>query len=85
MDLTDELESSPSFAENKVKLTGYRLLNMSIIAGFGITKAILTYRGYSVVPTALDLLLGVFFAIGCVPSSSNSTSGLKPNDIGCIG
>ncbi|KAH9985921.1 hypothetical protein BJV77DRAFT_1071211 [Russula vinacea] len=37
-----------------VKLTGYRLLNMSVVFVFGITKAILTYMGQSAVPTTLD-------------------------------
>ncbi len=42
MDLTDDLELYLSFTRRKEKLTGYRLFNGVIIAGFGITKAILS-------------------------------------------
>jgi len=41
-----------------VKLTGYRLLNMSVIFDFCLAKAILTYMGQSVAPTTLDLVAG---------------------------
>jgi hypothetical protein len=41
-----------------VKLTVYRLLNMSVVSVFGITKAILTYMGQSVAPTTLDWIAG---------------------------
>jgi hypothetical protein len=46
-----------------VKLTGYRLLNMSAVFVFGITKAILTYMGQSSVPTTLDWVSGAFLAV----------------------
>ena len=46
-----------------VKLTGYRLLNMSVVFAFGITKAILTYMGQSVAPTTLDWVSGAFLAL----------------------
>jgi hypothetical protein len=46
-----------------VKLTGYRLLNMSVVFAFGITKAILTYMGQSVAPTTLDWVAGVLLTI----------------------
>ena len=39
MDPSDDLrlEPAPPFAERKVKLTGYRLLNVSVIGGFGVS------------------------------------------------
>ncbi|KAF8460710.1 hypothetical protein DFH94DRAFT_123393 [Russula ochroleuca] len=46
-----------------VKLTGYRLLNMSVVFVFGLTKAILTYMGWSVMPTTLDWVSGAFLAV----------------------
>jgi hypothetical protein len=46
-----------------VKLTGYRLLNMSVVFVFGITKAILTYMGQSALPTTLDWVSGAFLAV----------------------
>ncbi|KAI9459827.1 hypothetical protein F5148DRAFT_274400 [Russula earlei] len=46
-----------------VKLTGYRLLNMSVVFLFGLTKAILTYMGQSAAPTTLDWILGSFLAV----------------------
>ncbi len=46
-----------------VKLTGYRLLNMSVVIIFATVKAILTYMGRSVMPTTLDWLSGGFLAI----------------------
>ena len=41
-----------------VKLTGYRLLNMSVIFAFGTSKAILTYMGRSAMPTTLEFIGG---------------------------
>ncbi|KAH9987632.1 hypothetical protein BJV74DRAFT_796472 [Russula compacta] len=46
-----------------VDLTGYHLLNMAVILAFGIPKAVLSYRGESVMPTTLDLLSGTFLAV----------------------
>ena len=46
-----------------VKLTGYRLLNMSVVFIFGMAKAILTYMGRSAVPTTLDWIGGAFLAV----------------------
>jgi len=42
----------------RVKLTGYRLLNMNAVFTFGMTKAILTYMGRSAMPTTLDWIGG---------------------------
>ena len=46
-----------------VKLTGYRLLNISVILAFGISKAVFAYRGQSVVPTTLEWVAGTFLAL----------------------
>ncbi|TDL14462.1 hypothetical protein BD410DRAFT_681061, partial [Rickenella mellea] len=45
------------------KLTGYRIILISLTALFGISKAILSYRGQSVAPTSLELLFGVVCSI----------------------
>ena len=47
----------------RVKLTGYRLLNMSVVFTFGVAKAILTYMGESAMPTTLDWIGGAFLAV----------------------
>jgi hypothetical protein len=41
------------------KLTGYRLLYIVLTAGFGISKAVLSYEGYSTAPNTLDWIYGV--------------------------
>jgi len=41
-----------------VELTGYRLLNMSVVFAFCLSKGILTYMGRSVMPTTLDWISG---------------------------
>ncbi|KAI0247225.1 hypothetical protein BJV78DRAFT_953998 [Lactifluus subvellereus] len=46
-----------------VKLTAYRLLNMSVVFSFGLTKGILTYMGQSIAPTMLDWVAGVLLTI----------------------
>ncbi|KAI0298129.1 hypothetical protein B0F90DRAFT_830869 [Multifurca ochricompacta] len=46
-----------------VKLTVYRLLNMSVVFTFGLAKAILTYMGQSVAPTTLDWISGALLAV----------------------
>jgi hypothetical protein len=48
-----------------VKLTGYRILNMVLIATFVVAKAILTYEGRPSA-TVLDWLLGGVITIGQV-------------------
>jgi hypothetical protein len=47
-----------------ITVTGYRLANTILIAMFGIWKAITSYQGQSVVPTTLELVVGVFICIG---------------------
>ncbi|KAI0340574.1 hypothetical protein BDW22DRAFT_1359960 [Trametopsis cervina] len=46
-----------------VKVTGYRLLNTSILLGLGTWKAVASYRNKAIVSTSLDLILGVVLAI----------------------
>ncbi|KAF9480520.1 hypothetical protein BDN70DRAFT_877510 [Pholiota conissans] len=41
------------------KLTGYRLLVIFLTAGFGLSKAKLSYNGQSTAPNTLDWLYGV--------------------------
>ncbi|KAI0340590.1 fungal immunomodulatory protein [Trametopsis cervina] len=45
-----------------VKVTGYRLLNTSILLGLGIWKTVASYRNEAILSTSLDLLLGVILA-----------------------
>ena len=42
---------------------GLRLLNMSVVFVFSITKAILAYMGQSAIPTTLDWVSGAFLAV----------------------
>ena len=44
-------------------LTGYRLLNTSVILGIGIPKAIYSYSGQSVISPTLDWVGGIIFAL----------------------
>ncbi|KAI0246436.1 hypothetical protein BJV78DRAFT_1286418 [Lactifluus subvellereus] len=46
-----------------VKLTGYRLLKITVILAFGISKAVFAYRGQSVVPTMPEWVAGTFLAV----------------------
>lgn len=46
-----------------IALTDYRLLNMLVILVFGTVKMVLALMGHSAMPTALDWVLGVLFAI----------------------
>jgi len=45
-----------------VKLTVYRMLNMTTLLSFGIIKGILAYMGKSVAPTTLDWVSGTLLA-----------------------
>jgi len=40
-------------------MTGYRILVIVLTAGFGLSKAKLSYEGYSTAPNTLDWLYGV--------------------------
>ncbi|KAI0263242.1 hypothetical protein BC834DRAFT_827751 [Gloeopeniophorella convolvens] len=46
-----------------IKLTGYRLLNMTVVFSFGLVKAVLTYMGDSVAPTTMDWISGSVLAV----------------------
>jgi hypothetical protein len=46
-----------------VKLTGHRLLNMTSVFSFGITKGILTFTGKSTSLTTLDWVSGSLMAV----------------------
>lgn len=46
-----------------VKLTGHRLLNMTSVFSFGVTKGILTYMGKSTSLTTLDWVSGSLLAV----------------------
>jgi len=45
-----------------LEFTGYHLLNIAVILGFGISKAVLSYHGQSVIPTTQELVGGTLFA-----------------------
>lgn len=45
------------------KITGDRLLSMTLVTSFGAAKAILTYQGQSVLPTTMDWVLGGIITI----------------------
>ncbi len=46
-----------------VALTGYRLLTTTLILGIGIPKAILSYRGQSLISPTLDWVGGIIVAL----------------------
>ena len=46
-----------------VELTGYRLLNMSVVFAFCLAKGILTYKGQSAIPTTFDWVSGGVVAV----------------------
>ena len=46
-----------------LKLTGYRLLTMSVVITLGVNKAILTYMDGSAALTALDWVMGTIFIL----------------------
>ncbi|PPQ90777.1 hypothetical protein CVT25_010166 [Psilocybe cyanescens] len=41
------------------RMTGYRILVIALTTGFGLSKAKLSYDGYSTAPNTLDWLYGV--------------------------
>jgi hypothetical protein len=46
-----------------IKLTGYRLLSMTVILAFGIQKVVSSYHGQPVTPTMVELVVGTLLAI----------------------
>ncbi|KAI0043128.1 hypothetical protein FA95DRAFT_1682090 [Auriscalpium vulgare] len=61
----DLVAASNSRRRPHIKLTGDRILFLVIIIGVGTGKAISSYLGQSTVPTTLEWLLGVLFAVLC--------------------
>jgi len=49
-----------------VRLTGYRLLNITVITTVVAWKAVLSYKGQSAGPTTLDWITGGILTLGCV-------------------
>ena len=49
-----------------VKVTGYRLLNTSVITLVVSWKAVLSYQGQTVAPTTLDWIGAGILTLGCV-------------------
>ncbi|TDL13661.1 hypothetical protein BD410DRAFT_735048 [Rickenella mellea] len=47
-----------------MKLTGYRLIVILTTAGFGLSKAALSYQGKSTTPTTLEWLYGIIITVG---------------------
>ena len=45
-----------------VKLSCYRLINVSTLFSIGIIKAVLAYKGQSITPTTLDWVGGTLLA-----------------------
>ena len=52
---SEDEDPFPSFP----RLTSYRVLVIFLTAIFGLSKAYLSYRGYSTAPTTVDWLYGV--------------------------
>ena len=55
--------SADGVKETGIKLTGYRLLNIGVIFIFGTAKVILSCFGETIVPNALEWVLGVLFTL----------------------
>lgn len=50
------------------KMTRFRLLNILLLLGFGIMKAVYSFMGNSIAPTTLELVFGSVLAAACVLS-----------------
>jgi hypothetical protein len=48
-----------------IKVTPYRFLNTALPSAFVLSKAILGYKGESMVPTTLELIAAVFVGNMC--------------------
>ena len=60
MQREDRKDSRPLLG---IKLTGYLLLNVTVILSFGALKVVSSYCGQSVIPTALELVAGIGLAV----------------------
>ncbi|KDQ58460.1 hypothetical protein JAAARDRAFT_176422 [Jaapia argillacea MUCL 33604] len=59
-----EYNIAESHQNRRATLTAYRILVSTLVASLGLTKASLTYQGYSTVPTTLDWISGTLLAVG---------------------
>jgi len=57
--LVPSLDGTAQDRQSYPRVTGYRILVISLTAGFGLSKAKLSYQGYSTAPNTLDWLYGV--------------------------
>ncbi|KIJ12929.1 hypothetical protein PAXINDRAFT_82093 [Paxillus involutus ATCC 200175] len=53
----------PDSTPDKPKLTGYRLLVVSLTIGFGTAQAILTYQRHTFTPTTLGWIFGIVITL----------------------
>jgi hypothetical protein len=56
----------PDSTPDKPKLTGYRLLAVSLTIGFGTAQAILTYQRHTFAPTTLGWIFGIVITLSYV-------------------
>ncbi|KAF8318427.1 hypothetical protein DL93DRAFT_2165030 [Clavulina sp. PMI_390] len=54
------LDEFPRFS---VKVTGYRILNTTVVLGLGMAKSTLSYMGWTFIPVTFDWLIGVVAAL----------------------
>ncbi|KAJ7061735.1 hypothetical protein C8F01DRAFT_145350 [Mycena amicta] len=47
----------------RIKITPWRLLNTTVLLGFGISKTVLSFRGETTAPNILDWALGVLWGL----------------------
>ncbi|KAI0050814.1 hypothetical protein FA95DRAFT_1676490 [Auriscalpium vulgare] len=55
---------APTSGTRHVKLTGYRLFNMALAIAVATAKAVLSYKGFSTAPVALEWIFGGAGAVG---------------------
>jgi hypothetical protein len=67
----DMFDTHISYPESRppllIKLTGYRLLNVTLLSAFGMSRVVLQYKGQPVAPTTLEWVMGVVLTIGYDP------------------
>jgi len=47
-----------------VKVTGYRLLNITLLLAFGVSRVALMYKGQALAPTILEWVMGMVITLG---------------------
>jgi hypothetical protein len=55
---TDEYDTNLLLKPTLPPITGYRLLVTFCALGFGISKAVLSYKGFATEPTSVDWIFG---------------------------